>query len=157
MTLHIIHLEWRQDGPWPSKWSQNWPFYRFSWRNQPIMRAYSLQIASNEKPIMSESLGGNELTHTPFKMTSGWCMTCKMEPKWTILQVVFFRNQPIMRANCHSNGLIWKAKCVWESRGNDFEYGPFRMTSGKPMTLKMEPKLTVLQVFSEQPINNVGP
>ena len=49
MTLHINHLEWRQDGPWPSKWSQNWPFYRFSWRNQSIMRDHSLQIASNER------------------------------------------------------------------------------------------------------------
>ena len=65
----------------------NWPFYRFSWRNQPIMGAHSVQMASNEKPNMSESLGGNNLTYWPFRMTSGWSMTLKLEPKLTILQV----------------------------------------------------------------------
>ena len=53
-------------------------------------------MASFEKPNKSESLGGNELTHTPFMMTSGWSMTLKMEPKLTVLQV--FSEKPTNNA-----------------------------------------------------------
>ena len=41
--------------------------------------------------------------------------------------------------------------------GNDLAYRPFSMTSGWSVTLKMEPKLTILQVFFEKPTNSVGP
>ena len=50
-------------------------------------------MASNEKPNMSESLGGNDLAYRPFKMTSGWSMTLKVEPKLTITGFLGETNQ----------------------------------------------------------------
>ena len=71
-------------------------FTDFFGRNQPMVRAYSLQMASNEKLNMYESLGGNELAYRPYRMTSGWSMTLKMEQKLTVLQV--FLEKPINSA-----------------------------------------------------------
>ena len=51
-----------------------------------MLRAQSLQLASNAKLNMYESLGGNDLAYRPFKMTAGWSMTIELEPKLTILQ-----------------------------------------------------------------------
>ena len=62
-------------------------FTGFFWRNQPIVWAHTLQMVSNEKLNMYESLGGIELTYRPFRSTSGWSMSLKMEPILTVLQV----------------------------------------------------------------------
>ena len=148
MTLCIDHFGWHQDGPWPSKWSQNGPFHRFSWRNQPIMGAHSVQMASNEKPNMSESLGGNNLTYWPFRMTSGWSMTLKMEPNWPFFRFSW-RNQLIMGAQSLQMASNEKPNMSESLRGNYLTYWPFRMMSGWSMTLKLEPKWTTLQVFLE--------
>ena len=52
------------------------------------MGTHSLQIASYEKPDMSESLGGNDLKFRLFGRASGWSMTLKMEPK--LIKMQFF-------------------------------------------------------------------
>ena len=61
-----------------------------------MVRAHSLQLASNEKLNMYESLKGNDLAYRPFWMMSGWSMTLKMEPKLTVLQV--FSEKPTNNA-----------------------------------------------------------
>ena len=78
------------------------------------MRAHSLQMASNEKPNMSESLGGNDLTYRLFRMTSGWSMTLKMEPKLIKMQV-FYEKRIIDVRPLPLYGLISTPKHVTKS------------------------------------------
>ena len=61
MIWNIDHLGERQDGPWPSKWSQNWSKCRFFMKNISLMWDHCLFTASYLHPNMSQSLGGNHL------------------------------------------------------------------------------------------------
>ena len=61
-------------------------------------------MVSNEKLDIYESLGGNELTYRPFRMTSGWSMSLKMEPKLTV-SLVFLEKQTNNAGPQPPNGL----------------------------------------------------
>ena len=80
------------------------------------MGTHSLQIASYEKPDMSESLGGNDLKYRPFGRTSGWSMVLKMEPKLINMQVSYDKDI-IIAGPLPLYGLISTPKHVTKSRG----------------------------------------
>ena len=80
------------------------------------MGTHSLQIASYEKPDMSESLGGNDLIYRLFGRVSGWSMTLKMEPKLIKMQV-FYEKHIINVRPLPLYGLISTPKHVTKSQG----------------------------------------
>ena len=156
MTWNIDHLGERQDGPWPSKWSQNWSKCRFFMKNISLMWDHCLFTASYLHPNMSQSPRGNRLDEFTSREDSRVGYDHQKVAK--IEQKRGFKENFNHNSRQNSFDQLWlTCNCVGDSRVAYLQNWAKWEVSCVLLGPKIGPKLTFLQGFLEKPTNNAGP